>query len=97
MRQIMHQTMHQAMECPIVVTVKLFAAYQEIYGLPEVKLEVAQGTTVGEVGDRIRADHPALHSLAPITRYGINLDFVAPEAIVQDGDEVVLIPPVSGG
>ncbi len=81
----------------MVVTVKLFAAYQDAYGLPELKLEVATGTTVREVGDRIRAPHPALHPLAPITRYGINLDFVEPDAIVQEGDEVVLIPPVSGG
>jgi sulfur-carrier protein len=81
----------------MVVTVKLFAAYQDAYGLPELKLEVAKGTTVSEVGDRIRAPYPALHPLAPITRYGINLTFVEPEAIVQEGDEVVLIPPVSGG
>jgi sulfur-carrier protein len=81
----------------MVVTVKLFAAYQETYGLSELQLEVAQGTTVSEVGDRIRAPHPVLHPLAPITRYGINLNFVEPEAIVQEGDEVVLIPPVSGG
>jgi sulfur-carrier protein len=81
----------------VVVTVKLFAAYRDVYGLPELKLEVAEGTTVSEVGDRIRAPHPALHSLAPMTRYGINLNFVEAEAIVQEGDEVVLIPPVSGG
>lgn len=81
----------------MIVTVKLFAAYQDAYGLPELELEVAKGTTVSEVGDRIRSPHPALHSLAPITRYGLNLNFVEPEAIVQEGDEVVLIPPVSGG
>lgn len=79
------------------ITVKLFAAYQEAYGKPEVVLEVASGLTVAEVGDRIRTPFPALHSLAAVTRYGINLGFVEPHTIVQDGDEVVLIPPVSGG
>jgi sulfur-carrier protein len=81
----------------MVIVVKLFAAYQDAYGLPELSLEVEQRITVREVGDRIRAPHPALHPLASITRYGINLNFVEPEAIVQEGDEVVLIPPVSGG
>jgi sulfur-carrier protein len=81
----------------MVVTVKLFAAYQDAYGLPELQLEVAKGTTVSEVGDRIRSPHPTLHPLAPMTRYGINLAFVEAEAIVEEGDEVVLIPPVSGG
>lgn len=81
----------------MVVTVKLFAAYQDAYGLPELSLEAEQGITVREVGDRIRAPYPALHSLAPVTRYGINLNFVEAETIVHEGDEVVLIPPVSGG
>jgi sulfur-carrier protein len=81
----------------MIVKVKLFAAYQDAYGLPELEIEVAKGITVSEVGDRVRAPHPELHPLASITRYGINLNFVEPEAIVQEGDEVVLIPPVSGG
>jgi sulfur-carrier protein len=79
------------------ITVKLFAAYQEAYGKPEVVLEVTSGMTVGEVGDRIRSPFPALQPLAEVTRYGVNLGFVEPSALVQDGDEVVLIPPVSGG
>jgi sulfur-carrier protein len=81
----------------VSVTIKLFAAYQEAYSQPELTLEVEQGTSVAEVGDLVRAPYPALHPLASITRYAINLDFVQPSAIVQDGDEVVLIPPVSGG
>ena len=79
------------------ITVKLFAAYQEAYGKPEVVLEVATGMTVGEVGDRIRTPFPALQALAEVTRYGVNLGFVDPSTVVQEGDEVVLIPPVSGG
>jgi molybdopterin synthase sulfur carrier subunit len=49
------------------------------------------------VGDRIRAPYPELAALATLTRYGINLEFVEPDTPVQEGDEVVLIPPVSGG
>ncbi|HEY9828739.1 MAG TPA: MoaD/ThiS family protein [Stenomitos sp.] len=79
------------------ITVKLFAAYQEAYGQPELKLEVPPGTTVAMVGDRLREPFPHLHALAAVTRYGINLDFVAPETVLRSGDEVVLIPPVSGG
>jgi sulfur-carrier protein len=81
----------------ITITVKLFAAYQEAYGQPEVTLEVPSGTTVAMVGDRIREPFPSLQTLAPVTRYGINLTFVNPETLVQPGDEVVLVPPVSGG
>lgn len=81
----------------ITVTIKLFAAYQEAYGIPELEMELPQDARVEMVGDRIRAQHPELQSLQAITRYGVNLEFVPPETLLQDGDEVVLIPPVSGG
>jgi sulfur-carrier protein len=79
------------------VVVKLFAAYQEAYGVPEIQLEVAEGTTVQQIGDRIRAPHPHLQGLTEVTRYGVNLSFVSPDTVVQAGDEIVCIPPVSGG
>jgi sulfur-carrier protein len=81
----------------ILVTVKLFAAYQEVCGASELVLELPEGTPVATVGDRLRAAHPELSRWQDITRYGINLQFVPPETLLKDGDEVVLIPPVSGG
>ena len=81
----------------VTVTVKLFAAYQEAYGQPEIKLTFPAGTAVEAVCDRILTDHPELEQWRPLTRFGINLQFVEPGTPLQDGDEVVLIPPVSGG
>ncbi|NJP09156.1 MAG: MoaD/ThiS family protein [Leptolyngbyaceae cyanobacterium RU_5_1] len=84
-------------EPKITVTVKLFAAYQEAYGLPELRLELPMGTSVVAVRDRLIADQPQLAQWRDLTRFGINLQFVEPDTILQDGDEIVLIPPVSGG
>ncbi|MEA5512582.1 MoaD/ThiS family protein [Nodularia sp. UHCC 0506] len=81
----------------ITVNVKLFAAYQEAYGVSELILEFPYGTTVSAVCDRLIAEHPELNQWRDITRFGINLIFVEPDSLLQDGDEVVLIPPVSGG
>ncbi|NJN56982.1 MAG: MoaD/ThiS family protein [Leptolyngbyaceae cyanobacterium SL_5_9] len=81
----------------IAITVKLFAAYQEAYGVPELALEVTPGTTVVEVRDRLIAERPELAQWRDLTRFGINLQFVEADAILHPGDEVVLIPPVSGG
>lgn len=81
----------------ITITVKLFAAYQEACGVPELVLELPEGTPVVAVRDRLIADHPELQQWQDITRFGVNLQFVEPETVLRDGDEVVLIPPVSGG
>ncbi|NEQ96311.1 MAG: MoaD/ThiS family protein [Cyanothece sp. SIO2G6] len=81
----------------VQVTVKLFAAYQEAYGVPELILEFPPGTPVKQVRDCLIDDFPELEQWRTVTRFGINLQFVNPETELQDGDEVVLIPPVSGG
>jgi len=82
---------------PITVTVKLFAAYQEAYGISELKLEFPTATPVSQILERLSAEHPELEKWRDRTRFGINLEFVTPDTILQNGDEVVLIPPVSGG
>lgn len=84
-------------EPSVTVTIKLFAAYQEAYGVPQLVLEIPPQTPVSTVLDTLIAQHPELAQWRNFTRFGINLQFVEPDAILQNGDEVVLIPPVSGG
>jgi molybdopterin synthase sulfur carrier subunit len=80
----------------ITITVKLFAAYQEACG-SELQMDVDYGATVATVRDRLIAEHPQLAQWHDLTRFGINFQFVASDTVMHDGDEVVLIPPVSGG
>jgi sulfur-carrier protein len=79
------------------ITVKLFAAYQEAYGRSELQWDVPDGISVETVRDRLLQAHPELEQWREVTRFGVNLQFVPPETVLTDGDEVVLIPPVSGG
>lgn len=81
----------------ITVKLKLFAAYQDAFGVPELSVDVPDGTPVSTLRDRLIQEHPELAQWQDVTRFGINLEFVPPETPLNDGDEVVLIPPVSGG
>lgn len=81
----------------ITITVKLFAAFGEAYGVSELTLELPPDTPVSQVLESSIAQHPQLEQWRHRTRFGLNLEFVSPDTILQDGDEVVLIPPVSGG
>ena len=81
----------------ITITVKLLAAYQEAYGVEEIVMEFPENTPVLAVRDRLIAEHPELSQWRDVTRFGVNMQFVEPHTIIQDGDEVVMIPPVSGG
>ncbi|QQE67243.1 molybdopterin synthase sulfur carrier subunit [Leptolyngbya sp. BL0902] len=81
----------------MTVTVKLFSIYQEAYGVPEVVWDFPPQSTVASVLDRALADHPRLEPWRDKTRLGLNLQFVSADTPLTQGDEVVLIPPVSGG
>ncbi|MEM9483996.1 MAG: MoaD/ThiS family protein [Cyanobacteria bacterium P01_F01_bin.116] len=81
----------------ISVTLKLFAAYQEALGLPDMVVELPEAITVGELCDLICTQYPDLKQWRELTRFGINLQFVEANTPINDGDEIVFIPPVSGG
>jgi len=81
----------------ILVTIKLFAAYQEAYGVSQLQREFPSQTPVKAVLEQLLTENPELTCWRELTRFGINYQFVSPDTPLQNGDEVVLIPPVSGG
>ncbi|AFY37111.1 thiamine S protein [[Leptolyngbya] sp. PCC 7376] len=81
----------------INISVKLFAIYQETYQQEQLTLQLDDQATVGTLADKIFNAHPELEQWRSVTRYGVNMEFVDENTTLQDGDEVVLIPPVSGG
>lgn len=81
----------------IHIQLKLFAVYQETLGLSEMEQQLPIGSTAIQALDQLIAQHPELAQWRSITRLGVNLNFVEPDTVLQDGDELVLIPPVSGG
>jgi sulfur-carrier protein len=84
-------------DAAITVTVKLFAIYQEVYGVSELVWSFDDHTPVQAVCDRLIHEHPELSQWRDFTKFGINLQFVSPQTILKNDDEVVLIPPVNGG
>jgi sulfur-carrier protein len=84
-------------EAKIQVKVKLFAVYQEVFGTPELNLALLPETTVAQVLASLIEQQPQLAKWQDVTRFGVNLQFVESATVLQEGDEVVLIPPVSGG
>ena len=79
------------------ITLKLFAAYQDAIGEAELIQTIAPNTTIAALLNQILQNYPRLEPWRHLTRFGVNLAFVSADTVLQDGDEVVLIPPVSGG
>ena len=64
---------------------------------PRQVLRLPAGCTVGGAVEHIAQMHPALKPLLPQVRWACNMEFVQPDHVLRDGDEVALLPPVCGG
>ncbi len=78
------------------VQVRLFAAYREAAGVGQIEVELPAGATVKDAIDRVAKQHPLIAEGRRLV-IARNLEYVTPDAPLAEGDEVALIPPVSGG
>ena len=76
--------------------VRLFAAYREAAGVGQIELDLPPGSTVRDAIDRVTKEHPLIAEGRSLV-VARNLEYVGLDEPLTDGDEVALIPPVSGG
>lgn len=74
------------------VSVKLFAMLRERAGADSVEVELREGATVAD----LLAELSELIGAMPV-RVAVNREYSEGERGLQPGDELALIPPVSGG
>jgi molybdopterin converting factor subunit 1 len=80
----------------MTVTVRLFASLRERAGCSTITRTVANGTTAGDLFGALCSDFPALEGAGRIA-IAVNEEYTDASHRLAEGDEVALIPPVSGG
>ncbi len=83
------------MQVVIKVVVKLFAQHRAAAGLSEVKLELPTGATARDAVTAVAAAHDQLDPRGSMV--AVNAHYARPDHELSDGDEVAILPPVSGG
>ncbi|MEA3377116.1 MAG: MoaD/ThiS family protein [Chloroflexota bacterium] len=81
----------------IRVRVKFFAAPREALGTDEMEIEIPAGSTVRDLIDRLRQEHPVLDSYTRFLSVAVNRAYVGMGTELRDGDVVACLPPVGGG
>ena len=74
-----------------------FATCRDIVGEREASLEMAEDTTVRDLIELISSEHPSFRSMESSLMISVNQTYVDRMEVLNDGDEVAFIPPVSGG
>lgn len=79
------------------VTVRFFATYRDVAGKPQIEVEVDDGASLGDLLERLYDTYPTLKKWSESIICSVNRKYADDDKVLEPGDEVALLPPVSGG
>jgi sulfur-carrier protein len=79
------------------IRIRYFASLREIVGQSEELLTLHEGGRVADVRAVLLERYPRLQPVLDRCIYAVNRNYVPPETMLHDGDELVFIPPMGGG
>lgn len=79
------------------VEVLFFGPVRELAGAERTAHSLVEGATVSALAEALLEGYPNLRASLPTLRFAVNRSFVDRGHVLANGDEVALIPPVSGG
>jgi molybdopterin synthase catalytic subunit len=78
-------------------TVRLFARLSELAGTRVAEVELGEGLTAGDAFRALCQRYPDLADFEDSLMFAVNAEYVQADHPLRDGDELAIIPPVSGG
>jgi molybdopterin converting factor subunit 1 len=81
----------------MTIKIKFFAILRERAGAGEISQEIVDGSTVGDLWKLIQDQYPKLAAPGSRLLFAVNQSYVTVEHVLQNHDELAIIPPVSGG
>jgi MoaE-MoaD fusion protein len=81
----------------MMIHLKMFAIMRERSGVAEAQLQLPEGADVSQAVAEAARRFPKMADLLPGVAVAVNLDYAQRQVVLRDGDELALIPPVSGG
>ncbi len=79
------------------VTVRFFATYRDVAGKPQIEIEMDDGASLGDLLERLYDTYPTLKKWSESIICSVNRKYADDDRVLEPGDEVALLPPVSGG
>lgn len=82
-----------------MVTVKFFAVLRKLTGREDILIPIRQPVTLKEIFDQIETEIPQIRTIMKEGRalVAINQEMATEDSMVQDGDEIAMLPPFAGG
>ncbi len=78
------------------INLVLFGIAKDIIGASKSQLEVKEGMMIKEFKQILVDEYPKMKDLTSIS-FAVGTDYVTDDYLLKNNEEVVIIPPVSGG
>ncbi len=82
---------------PVSIRVRFFGPARDLAGCEECWLTLPPDAVVATAVERLAEQFPALRDRLPHYRIAVNTEYANLDTVLREGDEVAIIPPVSGG
>ena len=79
------------------VKVKFFALIREKIDAREINIEIKDGSTLGVLWEELKNSYLVLKNINSSLLFSVNHEYASLDSLLKEGDEIALIPPVSGG
>ena len=79
------------------IKVVMFAALAQRAGVAELSLDLSAAATVDDAVAALAGMYPVIAEMRGKLATAVNLSYVGAAEVLREGDELALIPPVSGG
>lgn len=79
------------------INVLFLGPARDFAGVESLTQDLPDGATVADLRDRLMEERPGLRGAMGTIRFAVNEEFAREETTLHSGDEVALVPPVSGG
>ena len=79
------------------VRLLFFATLKDIVGSREMRLDIPERSTVNDLLTQLEQSYPRMKDYRQIVLTAVNEEYADRTALISEGDEVAIFPPVSGG
>jgi sulfur-carrier protein len=81
----------------MTITIRLFARLRDIAGVADLVRDVPAGATVESAWEELATEFPAMAPHRAALSAAVNAEYARFTRVLAERDEVVFLPPVSGG
>jgi molybdopterin converting factor subunit 1 len=80
-----------------MIKVLFFGAAADRAGTRQTEIRAENGATLAEIWPLLAERYPGLAPMRDTLAFAVNGEYARGEAVVSAGDEIAVLPPVSGG